>query len=186
MLDGRSRSPLLYLTSFECLLICDSDHVYLICEPPGEPYYLARIMEFLHADNQPHNPIDSIRVNWYYRPRDINRKVTDTRVVFATMHSDMCPLTSLRGKCRILHRSEIEDIDEYRKSKDCFWYEKLFDRYIHRYYDVIPVSQVINVPAHVKKVLDERWKFLVVEVGRGKELTSAVKSCKRCKGYCAR
>jgi RecB family endonuclease NucS len=34
--------------------------------------------------------------------------------------------------------------------------------------------------------LDERWKFVVVEVGRGKELTSAIKSCKRCQRYCAR
>ena len=161
------------------------DHIYLVSEPPGEPYYLARIMEFLHVDNKPHLPVDSIRVNWYYRPRDINRKVADTRTVFATMHSDICPLTSLRGKCQILHRSEIDDIDEYRKSVNFFWYERLFDRYIHRYYDVIPVCQVINVPARVKKVLDARWRYLVVEIGRGKELTSAVKSCKRCGGYCA-
>jgi hypothetical protein len=162
------------------------DHVYLICEPPGEPYYLARIMEFLHASNDPSLPIDALRVNWYYRPKDIQRKVTDTRVVFASMHSDTCPLTSLRGKCRILHKTEIDNLDEYRKTRDCFWYEKMFDRYIHRYYEVIPTSQVINVPAHVKKVLDERWKFILVEMGRGKELTSAVKSCKRCSGYCAR
>ena len=40
-------------------------------------------MEFLHAKNEPTAPIDAIRVNWYYRPRDIQRKVTDTRVVFA-------------------------------------------------------------------------------------------------------
>lgn len=162
------------------------DHVYLICEPPGEPYYVARIMEFLHAKNDHSLPIDSLRVNWYYRPRDIQRKVNDTRVVFASMHSDTCPLTSLRGKCRILHRSDISDLDEYRKTKDSFWYEKLYDRYIHRYYEVIPTAQVINVPERVKRVLDERWKFVIVEIGRGKELTSAVKSCKRCSGYCAR
>ena len=161
------------------------DHVYLICEPPGEPYYLARIMEFLHIENEPNLPIDSLRVNWYYRPRDIQRKVNDTRVVFASMHSDTCPLTSLRGKCQIRHRSEIDDIDVYRKSKDRFWYEKMFDRYIHRYYEVIPTRQVINVPAKVKKVLDERWKFVIVEIGRGKELTSDVKSCKRCAQYAA-
>jgi hypothetical protein len=143
-------------------------------------------MEFLHAKNEPTAPIDAIRVNWYYRPRDIQRKVTDTRVVFASMHSDACPLTSLRGKCTILHRTEVEDIDEYRKTKDCFWYEKMFDRYIHRYYEVIATSQVINVPAKVKKVLDERWRFVIVEMGRGKELTSAVKSCKRCSQYSAR
>ncbi|KAI9698173.1 MAG: putative PHD type zinc finger protein with BAH domain-containing protein [Candelina mexicana] len=162
-----------------------NDHVYLICEPPGEPYYLARIMQFYHVENEPSLPVETLKVNWYYRPRDIQRKVTDTRVVFASMHSDTCPLTSLRGKCRILHRSEVTELDEYRKTKDCFWYEKLYDRYIHRYYEVIPVSQVINVPAKVKSVLDERWKFLIVEVGRGKELTSAVKSCKRCARYSA-
>ncbi|KAI9845812.1 MAG: putative PHD type zinc finger protein with BAH domain-containing protein [Sclerophora amabilis] len=161
------------------------DHVYLICEPPGEPYYLARIMEFLHKDNEQAQPVDAIRVNWYYRPRDIQRTLTDTRVVFASMHSDTCPLTSLRGKCRISHRSDIQDIDEFRKTMDCFWYDKMFDRYIHRYYEVIPTKQVINVPVKVKKVLDERWKYVIVEIGRGKELTSAVKSCKRCGGYCA-
>lgn len=91
-----------------------------------------------------------------------------------------------RGKCRVLHKNDISDLDAYKKDPDSFWYDKMFDRYIHRYYEVVPTSQVINVPANVKKVLDERWKFVVVEVGRGKELTSAIKSCKRCQNYCAR
>ena len=163
-----------------------SDHVYFVCEPPGEPYYLARIMEFLPANNDPGAFIESIRVNWYYRPKDIQRKVQDTRVVFASMHSDTCPLTSLRGKCNIQHYSDISNLDEYRVKKDSFWFDKLFDRYIHRYYEVIPTNKVINVPQHVKKVLDERWKFVLVEIGRGKELTSAVKTCKKCSSYAAR
>ncbi|PBP22403.1 BAH domain-containing protein [Diplocarpon rosae] len=162
-----------------------NDHAYLVCEPPGEPYYLGRIMEFLHANNDATQPIDALRLNWYYRAKDIGRKVYDTRQVFASMHSDVSPLTALRGKCQIKHKSEVAKLDELRKTKDCFWYEKLYDRYIHRYYDVVPTSQVINVPAEVKKVLDERWKFIVVEPTRGKELTSAVKSCKRCSKYCA-
>ncbi|KAL2853141.1 hypothetical protein BJX68DRAFT_52133 [Aspergillus pseudodeflectus] len=160
-----------------------NEHVYLICEPPGEPYYLARIMEFL--PNKTSGPIEAIRVNWYYRPRDIQRNAADTRLVFASMHSDTCPLTSLRGKCQIKHSSEIANLDEYRKTRDCFWYDKMFDRYIHRYYDVIPTSKVINVPANVKKVLDERWRYVLVEVGKRKELTSAVKTCKRCGLYAA-
>ncbi|KAL8762061.1 MAG: hypothetical protein Q9184_001869 [Pyrenodesmia sp. 2 TL-2023] len=174
------------LTADDGTSLAVNDHVYLVCEPPGEPYYLARIMEFLHAKNDHSLPIDALRVNWYYRPRDIGRKVNDTRVIFASMHSDTCPLTSLRGKCQILHRHDIANLDEYRKVKDSFWYEKMFDRYIHRYYEVIPTSQVINVPIRVKRVLDERWKFVIVEQGRGKELTSAIKTCKRCVGYCAR
>ncbi|KAL4925184.1 DNA-binding E3 ubiquitin-protein ligase SNT2 [Aspergillus undulatus] len=162
-----------------------NEHVYLICEPPGEPYYLARIMEFLPNKNSPSGPIEALRVNWYYRPRDIHRNAADTRLVFASMHSDTCPLTSLRGKCQIKHASEIEDFEEYRKTRDCFWYDKMFDRYIHRYYEVIPTSKVINVPGNVKKVLDERWRYVLVEVGKRKELTSAVKTCKRCGLYAA-
>ncbi len=162
------------------------DQVYLVCEPPGEPYYLARIMEFLHVNNDQNAPVDSLRVNWFLRPRDIPRKVNDTRFVYASMQSDTSPITSLRGKCRIQHRSDIVDLDAYRKEPNSFWYEKLFDRYIHRFYDVIPTRQVINLPIKVKKVLDERWKFIIMEIGKGRELTSATKSCKRCQGYCAR
>ncbi|CAP69373.1 uncharacterized protein PODANS_1_10370 [Podospora anserina S mat+] len=161
------------------------DHVYLVCEPPGEPYYIGRIMEFLHVKNDTSLPIDAIRVNWYYRPKDIGRKVQDTRLVFATMHSDISPLTSLRGKCQIRHKAEIKDLAAYKRAPDCFWYEKLYDRYIQKNYEVIPTKQVINVPEHVKKVLDEHWKYVLTEQGRGKELTSAVKTCKRCVTYCA-
>ncbi|ORY00228.1 hypothetical protein BCR34DRAFT_606327 [Clohesyomyces aquaticus] len=162
-----------------------NDQVYLVCEPPGEPYYLCRIMEFLHVDGDPKARVDSMRVNWYYRPRDVQRYNNDTRLVYATMHSDICPLTSLRGLCTIKHRSEIGDLDDYRKTKDSFWFNQVFDRFIHRWYDVIPTSQVINVPEKVKKALDERWKYICLETSRVKELTSAVKSCKRCVGYCA-
>ncbi|KAM7208033.1 hypothetical protein V8F20_001579 [Naviculisporaceae sp. PSN 640] len=161
-----------------------NDHVYLVCEPPGEPYYLGRIMEFLYSKDDD-TVVDALRMNWYYRPKEIGRKVQDTRLVFASMHSDISPLTSLRGKCQIRHKAEISNLAEYKRQPDSFWYEKLYDRYIQKNYEVIPTSKVINVPEHVKKVLDERWKFILVEQGRGKELTSAVKTCKRCTGYCA-
>ncbi|KAI5926824.1 hypothetical protein F4810DRAFT_490241 [Camillea tinctor] len=162
-----------------------NDHVYLVCEPPGEPYYLGRIMEFLHVQNDSKKPVEALRINWYYRPKDIGKKVNATRMVFATMHSDISPVTALRGKCEIRHKAEIEDMDNYRKTPDCFWYEKLYDRYIQKNYDVIPCFQIVNVPEKVKKVLDERWKYILVEQGRSKEFTSAVKLCKRCSGYCA-
>ncbi|EXJ85434.1 hypothetical protein A1O1_05798 [Capronia coronata CBS 617.96] len=160
-----------------------NDHVYLVCEPPGEPYYLARIMEFLHPKTDPTGPVEAMRVNWYYRPKDILRRVQDTRVVFASMHSDTCPLTSLRGKCNIHHLSEISNMDEYRSKPDSFWFDKLYDRYMHRYYEVIPTHRVVNVPQHVKTVLDQRWKFVLVEVGRGRELTSESKKCTKCEQF---
>lgn len=163
-----------------------NDHVYLVCEPPGEPYYLGRIMEFLHSQSDTcTRRVDAVRINWFYRPKDIGRKTADTRLVFATMHSDVSPLTALRGKCHIRHRVEIDNLDVFRKTPDSFWYEKLYDRYIQKNYDLLPTSTIVNVPDRVKKVLDERWKFVLVEQGRGKELTSAVKLCKKCTGYCA-
>ncbi|ROV91264.1 hypothetical protein VSDG_07799 [Cytospora chrysosperma] len=173
------------LTADDGTVLAVNDHVYLICEPPGEPYYIGRIMEFLHSKNDTSNPVDSIRVNWFYRPKDMGRKSQDTRMLFATMHSDISPLNTLRGKCTVRHKAEIPNVDEYRKSPDCFWWDKMYDRYIQKNYDAIPTSQIINVPERVKKVLDERWKYVLVEQGRGKELTSAVKLCKRCSGYCA-
>ena len=163
-----------------------NDHVYLVCEPPGDPYYLCRIMEFRHAEpDNPKSPVDSILVNWFYRPRDIGRHLNDPRFLFASMQSDISPLNSLRGKCRIKHRSEIQDLEEFRRQRDTFWFSQLYDRYSHRPYEIIPSSAVINVPDKVKKALDERWQFLVVEPARQKELTSAVKLCKRCSRYCA-
>ncbi|KAF2234455.1 hypothetical protein EV356DRAFT_532770 [Viridothelium virens] len=163
-----------------------NEHVYLVCEPPGDPYYLGRIMEFLHVRSDDKNsPVDRLRINWFYRPRDLQRYNADSRLLYMTMHSDVCPITSLRGKCTIRHRSEIDDVDEYRKNKDSFWWNQLFDRFIRRWYECIPTKQIINVPERVKKALDENWKFVAVEMGRVKELTSAVKTCKRCSQYCA-
>jgi BAH domain-containing protein len=172
------------------ILINFTDHIYLVCEPPGDPYYIGRIMEFIHPRDEDNkmlinSPVEALRMNWVYRPRDIQRFSNDTRLVFATMHSDICPLSSLRGKCVVSHRSEFGDLDAYRKQPDHFWFQHAFDRFIHRCFDVIPTNQVVNVPENVKKALDERWKYIVVEASRAKELTSAVKSCKRCTGYCA-
>ena len=143
-------------------------------------------MEFRHADAEdPKTPVVSMLVNWFYRPKDIQRYSIDPRYLFASMQSDESPVTSLRGKCFIKHRSEINDLDEYRKERDTFWFNQLYDRYIHRPYEMVPAAAVVNVPEKVKNAINEKWKFLVVEQSRMKELTSAVKLCKRCSHYCA-
>jgi hypothetical protein len=143
-------------------------------------------MAWIHINNDTTQPLEALRLNWYYRPKDIGRKVNDTRQVFASMHTDVNPLTAIRGKCEIKHKSQVENMDAFRASKDCFYFEKLYDRYIHRYYEVVPTKAVINLPENVKKVLNERWAYILAETNRAKEYTTASKSCKRCKRYCAR
>ena len=143
-------------------------------------------MAWIHVNNDSSKPLESLRLNWYYRPKDIGRNVNDTRQVFASMHTDANPLTAIRGKCEIKHKNHVENLDAFRATKDCFYFEKLYDRYIHRYYDVVPVKSVINIPANVKKVLTERWLYILAEPARAKEYVTPSKSCKRCKGYCSK
>ncbi|KAG5437190.1 hypothetical protein PCANB_001168 [Pneumocystis canis] len=161
-----------------------NDTIYLVSEPPGEPYYLARIMEFTSLNNDPNGSINAIRVNWFYRPRDVQKRTNDSRQLFASMHSDICPLSAYRGKCKIFHKDEIENYDEYRKIPNSFYYDRLFDRYIHRYYEVVPTYKIINVPDRVKEVLKQEWKYVIVESGRGKELAMQHRCCKRCRDWC--
>ena len=162
-----------------------NDHIFLVSEPPGEPYYLARIMEFMESE-QSHqtSQATAVRVNWYYRPRDISRSNADPRLLFASMHSDICPITAIRGKCSIKHKDGIQDLDVYKKMENSFWFEKLYDRYIHRFYDVVSTESIINLPASIKDVLRSRWRYAIAEPRRTKELTMQTRRCKRCNEWC--
>ena len=93
-------------------------------------------------------------------------ELTFDRVVVATMHSDTCPVAYIRGKCRVFHRDRLPcDLDAYKKEAHSFYYhqvlgpsrlicksvidrffDKLYDRYLHRYFDVIPTALVKNAP----------------------------------------
>lgn len=162
------------------------DTVYMICEPPGDPYYICRIMEFRHKrPDDKRSPVISMLINWFYRPKDIGKFSSDPRHLFASMQSDECPLSSLRGKCTIKNRSDIANLEDFRRARDTFHFNQLYDRYSHRPYEIIPCSAVINIPPEIKKALDDRWKFIVVEQQAVKELTSPPKNCKLCHKYCA-
>ncbi|KAJ8102551.1 hypothetical protein POJ06DRAFT_205786 [Lipomyces tetrasporus] len=173
-----------------------NDYIYLVSEPPSEPYYIGRIMEFVERPELSQKSatrtgfscsvldVYQLRVNWFYRPKDIPTRSNDSRLLFATMHSDICPLLSMRGKCVVTHRAHIKDLVEYRKVPDHFWFDKLYDRYICRFYEMIPTEKILNVPEEFGKVLRERVKYAVIEIGRGKSLSSAARNCTRCGQWC--
>ncbi|ODQ82834.1 hypothetical protein BABINDRAFT_17785, partial [Babjeviella inositovora NRRL Y-12698] len=80
------------------------------------------------------------RINWLYRPRDIPRDSADSRMLYITMHSDVCPLSTFRGKVVVRHRDEVGVLDDYRARPNHFYFNKLFDRYMVRFYEVLCVA----------------------------------------------
>ncbi|KAG0056625.1 putative PHD type zinc finger protein with BAH domain-containing protein [Gryganskiella cystojenkinii] len=165
-------------------VISVNDHVYMASEFTGESYYIGRIMEF--GKSVKGKPLQ-VRVGWFYRPKDVMaRRNYDSRLLIATMHSDMNPVSSIRGRCTVLHQSYIKDLDAYKKLPDHFYYSQLFDRYIHRFYDVLPVESVRNLPPDVAEELGKRYQYIVVEAGTASEYTDAHRVCLICKRWCAR
>ncbi|GMM35565.1 DNA-binding E3 ubiquitin-protein ligase [Saccharomycopsis crataegensis] len=171
--------------------ITKNDHIYMISEPAGEPYYIARVMGFAKKRNLKSNAnldaVDNymIKVNWYYRPRDILRHSTDSRLLYATMHSDLCPVSSFRGKVTVKFKDEIDDLNSYRDKPSHFWYEKLFDRYMIKYYDILPTKNLINLPSNYQKALVKRFAYVFVEAGRGDDLLVTPKNCVKCNQWCS-
>jgi len=132
-----------------------SDHVY--CSPSwaardGTPYSIARIMEFLPAEGTPKGTTgkDSafwsrVRLAWYYRPGDVSdRVVVDNRLLLAAIYSEICETSQLRAKCFVLHRDKISDLAGWKKRPDRFYFNRLFDPYIRKEFEVILTSEVKN------------------------------------------
>ncbi|KAF9424456.1 putative PHD type zinc finger protein with BAH domain-containing protein, partial [Podila epigama] len=160
-----------------------NDHVYMASEFTGDSYYIGRIMEFA---KQIKGKPPQVRIGWFYRPKDVMaRRNHDPRLLVATMHSDLNPLASIRGRCVVTHLAYIKDLDAYKKEPDHFYYHQLFDRYIHRFYDVLPVESVRNLPLDVSEELGKRYQYIAVEAGTASEYTDAHRVCLICKRWCA-
>jgi hypothetical protein len=168
------------------------DNVLLVCEPPGEPYYVGRIMGFVKKNGKQDDvegtypaELFLFKINWWYRSRDISKHSLDSRVLYASMHSDTCPLQSFRGRCVVKHRDEIKDLDAFKLIPNQFWFEKLFDRYMIKFYDVIPTVMLTNLPQSYSKALNKRFEYIFVEQGRSKEMFESPKSCVKCNQWCS-
>ncbi|KAG9042537.1 putative PHD type zinc finger protein with BAH domain-containing protein [Tulasnella sp. UAMH 9824] len=150
-----------FLISVVCTITLD--HVYV--SPPWElrdglPYSIARIMEFLPAENtsgpfapsvngsadttgfkgkgKEKEPITRVRLAWYYRPSDLSdRAVADSRLLFAAIFSEIQPVAFLRAKCHVKHKDKIADLSGWKKRPDRFYFSRLFDPYIKKEYEVI-------------------------------------------------
>ena len=110
-------------------------------------------MEFLPSQGTPtfdksgrrNEPITRVRLAWYYRPSDVSdRTVADSRLLLAAIYSEVCELSQLRAKCFVHHRDRISDLAGWKKRPDRFYFTRLFDPWLRKEFEVIPVASARN------------------------------------------
>ncbi|EDO19398.1 hypothetical protein Kpol_1002p45 [Vanderwaltozyma polyspora DSM 70294] len=168
----------------ESTLLKQNETIYMVSEPPGEPYYVGRVMEFvckpefrkkieLASENITIFPAKyfQVRMNWFYRSRDIQESSnnSDPRLLYASLQNDLCPLYSFRGRCTVLHISDMPDIeterDELLTKPNIFYFEQLFDRYTLKYYntwDIEKLSKKYKNSSYLK-MLTRIYRYVYTE-----------------------
>ncbi|PVV00078.1 hypothetical protein BB559_000127 [Furculomyces boomerangus] len=124
-----------------------------------------------------------IRVALFQRPSDLNfvrTRSKDTHSLLAKMHSETYPITLIKGKCFVRHISQIENLSEWQKLEDHFYYSMLFDPYINNVYDIVPVESVHNVPPEVKNKLQSTYDFVICEPSKTSDLIEDLRACAVC------
>ncbi|TKY88229.1 hypothetical protein EX895_002939 [Sporisorium graminicola] len=194
---AKSAAPVTRVAIRDGKMVGINDHIYLSpawAPGAGEPYMIARVMEFVTAASSRSGAAAlasssgtlQVRANVFLRMRDISlRSTNDPRLLVATMHSDVFSLENVRGICEVRHRDLIgngtaPDVTQWKKKEDHFYYHQLYDRYIHRFYDVIPTEKVQNAPPEVLTTLRTRYSFVVAEAGMINDLTDALRGCAVC------
>lgn len=145
-------------------------------------------MDFVAGKTESNAQVN-VRANVFLRMRDLTHRANnDSRLLVATMHADLYPVSAIRGKCRVKHRDLIcngstPELAAWKRRDDHFYYYQLYDRYIHRFYDVIPSWKVKNAPDAVLETLREKYSFIVAEVGISSDLCDALRGCAVCKEW---
>lgn len=227
------------------------DYIYMISEPPGEPYYIGRIMGFTskhdrhvqHHDSEQNSTGSStssldfdaqisnnprheeasgyvFQIQWFYRPRDISKSTSDSRLLYASMHTDTCPLQSFRGLVTVRYKQDVEfefnylandasenngkssspaplnGLEIYSQQPNCFYFDKLFDRYMIRFYDILLTASLLrtinndeNKSKNFLTALNKRFEYIFVESNRTKSFVNGFSSdscnCEICGQWCS-
>lgn len=173
------------LFSDENEILKKDEKIYSVSEPPGEPYYIGRVVKFVPRSEfqeiiSASKSITTVfpakyfqmQLNWYYRPRDVKetKLVFDSRLVYASLHMDLCPISSYRGKCTVIHKSEIKDFYTNEEGlitkSNVFYYDQFFDRYSRKYFKVYSTEKLLhdlNNSSPYLYALNKRFKYIYCE-----------------------
>ncbi|KAJ8516508.1 hypothetical protein ONZ45_g6213 [Pleurotus djamor] len=144
-------------------------------------------MEFLPPEGTPkENPsrpylYTRVRLAWYYRPSDVSdRAVSDSRLLLSAIYSEVCDINQLRAKCHVVHRDKITDLAGWKKRPDRFYFNRLFDPYIKKEFEVIQATDVRNLPERIRETLISRYEYVVAEKEVIPDLTDSIRLCDTC------
>jgi hypothetical protein len=73
-----------------------------------------------------------------------DRPVADSRLLLAAIYSEIWDINQLRAKCYVVHRDKITDLAGWKKRPDRFYFNRLFDPYIKKEFEVIQSNDVRN------------------------------------------
>ena len=118
-------------------------------------------------------PLTRVRLAWYYRPSDVSdRTVADCRLLLAAIYSEVCDLNQLRAKCYVIHRDKISDLAGWKKRPDRFYFQRLFDPWIRKEFEVIQASSVRNRTFHAGVWIGLSSSFPISNFSRQSQTTS--------------
>ncbi|KAJ2780506.1 putative PHD type zinc finger protein with BAH domain-containing protein [Coemansia javaensis] len=129
-----------------------------------------------------------VRVAWFQRGSEVlttRVRAKETRLLVATMHTDINPVGAIRARCYVRHEAEIEDMGAWKSRPDHYYYSQLFDRYSTRFYDIVPVSHIRNAPQEVLQKLRDTYEFIFAEPQKISDLTSTRRACTVCAKWCS-
>ncbi|KAJ7251328.1 hypothetical protein C8J57DRAFT_1437529 [Mycena rebaudengoi] len=148
-------------------------------------------MEFLPPEDTPKGAAGNlyfysrVRLAWYYRPSDVSdRPVTDSRLLLAAIYSEVCDINQLRAKCHVVHRDKISDLAGWKKRPDRFYFNRLFDPYIKKEFEIIQATDVRNIPDNIRDTLTSRYEYVVAEKEVIPDLTDVLRLCDTCQVWC--
>lgn len=143
------------------------DFVYLEPTDCNEPYRIGKIIEI---NNSRINTRSVVRVCLFWRATDVpfwllgldEHSEIPLRLVVGTMQRITTRISCLQGKCKVVHETELPDINEYIKWPDCFYFSKVYSYWTRRIFEAIPVKQCYNLPYELKLFLAS-FDYLVTE-----------------------
>lgn len=77
------------------------------------------------------------------------RNISDFRLLLAAIHTDIQPLSNIRGKCYVRHKDRIDDLLSWKRKPDHFYFARFYDPYIKREFEVIRTESVNNSELHL-------------------------------------